>query len=142
MKKGERLTLKQRRFIKLYTDPNSPTFGNQSKSALAAGYKNEVAGKQNVHKENIKEEINRILEKQGFTDEMMFKRLIGIIKDYDESSKDRTNALQGLRLLWELKDSFPSKKIEEKIEGLESIDRKALEELKEILKGSLQQGRN
>jgi len=143
MAKG--LTLKQRRFIKYYTDPNSETFGNQSKSALKAGYKQWISGNENLKKPKVKDEIERILNKLGVTDEMLFNRLISIIKDYDENTKDRTNALQAMRLLWELKGSFPAKKVEEKLEvedNLSALTRKDIEDLKKTLRLSLKQGEN
>ena len=132
MRKKERgLSLKQKRWIKNFTDPQSPTFGNESASALASGYRNTISGRENVRKPHIKKKIDEILSKQGYSDDKMFERLIGIIENYDASSKDRTNAIQALRLLWELKGSFPSKKIEEKVEhiGLESKDMLELKKL-------------
>jgi len=143
MAKG--LTLKQRRFIKYYTDPNSETFGNQSKSALKAGYKQWISGNENLKKPKVKNEIEQILDKMGVTDEMLFDRLISIIKDYDSNTKDRTNAIQALRLLWELKGSFPAKKVEEKLEvedGLGELTRKDIEDLKKTLRLSLKQSEN
>jgi len=143
MAKG--LTLKQRRFIKYYTDPNSETFGNQSKSALKAGYKQWISGNENLKKPKVKNEIEQILDKMGVTDEMLFDRLISIIKDYDSNTKDRTNAIQALRLLWELKGSFPAKKVKEELEvkdGLGELTRKDIEDLKKTLRLSLKQSEN
>ena len=48
-KQGE-ITPKQLRFIKNYTEKSSPTFGNASKSYIAAGYKNGVGVQQSSSK--------------------------------------------------------------------------------------------
>jgi len=138
MAKG--LTLRQKKFIKGIAEGKNP-----HRAAIDAGYKSYGYEWDLLKNAKVQNEIERILEKMGVTDEMLLNRLISIIKDYDENTKDRTNALQALRLLWELKGSFPAKKVEEKLEvedGLGGLTRKDIEDLKKTLRLSLKQGEN
>jgi len=134
------LTLRQRKFIKGISEGKNP-----HRAAIDAGYKSYGYEWDLLKNAKIQNAIEKILDKLGVTDEMLLDRLISIIKDYDASTKDRTNALQGLRLLWELKGSFPAKKVEEKLEvedGLGELTRKDIEDLKKTLRLSLKQSEN
>jgi len=138
MAKG--LTLRQRKFVKGISEGKSPR-----RAAIDAGYKSYGYEWDLLHNATIRNKVEQILEKLGVTDEMLFDRLISIIKDYDSNTKDRTNAIQALRLLWELKGSFPAKKVEEKLEvenGLGELTRKDIEDLKKTLQLSLKQSEN
>ena len=134
MRKSQELTLKQRRFIENYTNPDSPTFGNQSKSGLAAGYTDERLGRKNAHIPKIRKKIEEILEKKGFGTDQILDRIVEVANVKD-SAKDRTNVLQACRMLLELQDKFPSKKVENKIESVGNVDAKDVAELKGILEG-------
>ena len=140
--KERKLTLKQARLIENYTNPDSPTFGNKTKSGLRAGYKNERTGRSELLKSKLKEKVEMILDKMGYTDKKLLKRLSDITFNYNATAKDRTNALQGLRLLFELTDTFPSKKEEVKVEEVGSLNEKDIQELKEILKKGLRHSKN
>ena len=74
---GTALSPKHRAVIRNYTDPNSPTQGNATKSALAAGYNPASAGA-NGHKivKSVEgeRELNRIYDAAGLTIEKLAKR--------------------------------------------------------------------
>ena len=139
--KKRKLTIKQRRLIKNYTDPESPSFGNKTKSGLRAGYKNERTGRSELLKPKLKEEIEMILERKNFGTNQILDKIIEVAK-VSESAKDRTNVLQACRMLLELSDRFPSKKEEVKVEEVGNISSKDIQELKEIMDKSLKQGEN
>ncbi len=74
---GTSLSPKHRAVIRNYTDPNSPTQGNATKSAIAAGYNPASAGA-NGHKivKSVEgeRELNRIYDAAGLTIEKLAKR--------------------------------------------------------------------
>lgn len=62
-------TLKQLRFLKLFTDSkNKKTFGNKSAAARAAGFSWRGSGQETLSKPVILEALNQLLDKQGLTD--------------------------------------------------------------------------
>ena len=71
-KKKRKLNPRQRRFIKAYTDPKSPTFSNGTKTAEAVGYTNtrlDQAAHQVVKNSEVSNEIQRVLDAAGATEE-------------------------------------------------------------------------
>ncbi len=67
---GTSLSPKHRQVISNYTDPNSPTQGNATQSAIAAGYSPTSApqrGSQIVKSDNGERELTRIYEATGLT---------------------------------------------------------------------------
>lgn len=75
---GTSLSPKHRQVIANYTDPNSPTHGNATQSAVAAGYSPGSAhntGTRIVKREEGSREVTRILEAAGVTIEKMAKGL-------------------------------------------------------------------
>ncbi len=73
---SKKLTLRQRRFVAEFTNPQSPAFGNQTKAAIAAGYSEEHAGNQAYRltkNDDVRSEINRILDAAGVTIEKLAK---------------------------------------------------------------------
>ena len=73
---SKKLTLRQRRFVVEFTNPESPAFGNQTKAAIAAGYSEEHAGNQAYRltkNDDVRSEINRILDAAGVTIEKLAK---------------------------------------------------------------------
>ena len=77
-KRKRKLNPRQKRFVKAYTDPKSPTFSNGSKSAVAVGYA-ETRGKETasrlVTSGNVSNEIQRVLDAAGATEEKACARL-------------------------------------------------------------------
>ncbi len=81
---NRKLTLKQRRFVSEYTDPNGKGFGNASKAAALAGY-SELAPGQSGHQvlKNIEvqgevdrvasRDLNHVLDAAGVTAERLAK---------------------------------------------------------------------
>ena len=77
-KKKRKLNPRQRRFIKAYTDPKKPTFGNGTKAAEAAGYMETRApgtGSRLVNNGEVSHEIRRVLDAVGATEEKACARL-------------------------------------------------------------------
>ena len=77
----QRLTLKQRRWLKCYTDPNSPeTFGNATASAKAAKYRGksldsfETIGHENIKK--LQFYLQKFLDEAGLSDTHLMNYLI------------------------------------------------------------------
>ena len=71
-KKKRKLNPRQRRFVKAYTDPKSPTFSNGTKTAQAVGYTNtrlDQAAHQVVKSSEVSNEIQRVLDAAGATEE-------------------------------------------------------------------------
>lgn len=59
----KKLTLKQRQFVENYADPNSNTFGQMTKSYLAAGYKDGPSVQNSAAKEKAKSHIAEAITK-------------------------------------------------------------------------------
>ncbi len=77
-KKKRKLNPRQRRFIKAYTDPKSPTFSNGTKTAVAVGYSKRAAkqsGSQVLTNIDVQSEIQREMDRLGLTVEHGLKRL-------------------------------------------------------------------
>ena len=76
--KKRKLNPRQRRFVKAYTNPKKPTFGNGTKAAEAAGYMEKSAEHQ-AHRltrnEQVSNEIQRVLDAAGATEEKACARL-------------------------------------------------------------------
>ena len=78
MKKKRKLNPRQRRFVKAYTDPKKPTFGNGSRAAETAGYtaqRLDEAGSQILRNTEVQHEIQRAMERIGLTEEMALTQL-------------------------------------------------------------------
>ena len=75
---SRKLSPRRRRFIAQYTDPSKESFGNGTKSAIAAGY-SETRGKQTgsrlVTNGDIQHEIQGAMERIGLTEEMALTQL-------------------------------------------------------------------
>ena len=75
---GTSLSPKHRQVIRAYSDPNSPTHGNATQSAVAAGYSPISApqtGNRIVKSDNGERELNRIFEAAGVTTQKLAKRV-------------------------------------------------------------------
>ncbi len=73
---SRKLKPKQRKFIAHYTDPTKETFGNGTKSAIAAGYTDKApaeAAHQLLRNTQVERELNRILDAAGVTPEKLAK---------------------------------------------------------------------
>lgn len=67
---SRKLSLKQRDFIAHYTNPTKDTFGNATKSAIAAKYSPKTAysiGHENLKKPEMQCEIERVMDELGAT---------------------------------------------------------------------------
>lgn len=75
---GNSLTSKHRRLIRAYVDPDSPTEGNATQSAIAAGYSPISApqtGNRIIKSDNGEKELTRIYDAAGLTVEKLAKRV-------------------------------------------------------------------
>jgi hypothetical protein len=75
---GNSLTPKHRRLIRAYVDPNSPTEGNATQSAIAAGFSPVSApqtGNRIIKSDNGERELTRIYDAAGLTVEKLAKRV-------------------------------------------------------------------
>ncbi len=73
---SRKLRPKQRRFIAQYADPTSPTFGNGTQSAIAAGYSQRSAAEtayEILRNPKVVREIEHILDQAGATREKSAK---------------------------------------------------------------------
>ena len=70
--KKRKLNPRQRRFVKAYTDPKSPTFSNGTKTAIAVGYSEksaQVIASENLSKPMIQSEMASVMDAAGATRE-------------------------------------------------------------------------
>ena len=75
---SRKLKLKQRKFIAHYTDPTKETFGNGTKSAIAAGYTDKApaeAAHQVLRSSKVRDEIELVMARVGITEEMALTQL-------------------------------------------------------------------
>ncbi len=134
---SRKLTLKQRRFVSEYTNPEGEGFGNQTKAAALAGYTESgpgQAGHRLMKKAEIKGEVDRItsrelnhvLDAAGVTVERLAKTMrqgLGAkqVKSfihqktgnvvYSKPQKDHDIRLKATRLACELRGDFAPKEI-------------------------------
>ena len=134
---NRKLTLKQRRFVSEYTDPEGEGFGNQTKAAMLAGY-SQLAPGQSGHQvlKNIEvqseverisnRELNHVFDAAGLTIERLAKGLkqavgakeekafihqkTGDIK-YSKKMIAHDTRLKAIRLTAELRGDFAPKEI-------------------------------
>ncbi len=69
---SKKLKPRQWKFVAHYTDPTKETFGNGTKSAIAAGYSKTSArstASEILTKPNVRREIERVLDEAGATRE-------------------------------------------------------------------------
>lgn len=70
--KKRKLNPRQQKFVKAYTDPNSPAYANGTRAARTAGYTNtrlDQAAHQVVKSSEVSHEIQRVLDAAGATEE-------------------------------------------------------------------------
>lgn len=85
LKKPRRLTLKQRSFIANYTDPQSPTFGNGTRSVIAVTGRdgNEISARSQASEylanPHIRSEIEQRIEEAGIEDRVRLRALRSVI---------------------------------------------------------------
>ena len=82
-----KLTLKQKRFIKYYLES-----GNASQSALKAGYKNRQSAFMNMSNVVIKDTLYQYMERQGLTEKKLLEVLVRGLEAYKLNSKDKKSA--------------------------------------------------
>ena len=75
---SKKLKPRQRKFIAHYTDPTKETFGNGTKSAIAAGYTDKApaeAAHQLLRNTKVRDEIELVMARVGITEEMALTQL-------------------------------------------------------------------
>lgn len=90
-KAGPKLTIRQGAFITSLTSPDSPTFGNKSRSALQAGYAQPEAAWQVLENGSVRNEVEKRLEALN----MDSKVRLGILADIARRDRIETVQLNG-----------------------------------------------
>lgn len=88
--KEEKLTPKQALFVEAYTSPGTPTFGNQTRSAQAAGYgtttnSSAVQGHELLNNPKVMNSISAILDKSGATQPVLASLMLKYAQDEDKT---------------------------------------------------------
>ena len=135
---SKRLNTRQRRFVAEFTNPKSPAFGNQTKAAIAAGYSEEHAGNQAYRltkNDDVRSEINRILDAAGVTIEKLAKTVNQGLKAkvtkpflhqatgdvvYSKPMIAHDIRLKAARLAFELRGDFAPKQLDVRVAVLAS----------------------
>ncbi len=132
---SKKLKPRQRKFIAYYTDPTKDTFGNATKSAIAAGYSKKSArfiASENLTKPNIQSEIAGVMDELGATVQHGITRLkegmdakevkVFHTKDGEIVYSKPLVALQERRLateqMFRLRGLFPTNREQDRISGL------------------------
>lgn len=91
--KGTATTLdpRQDKFISLYFDVSSPTFGNCYQSALRSGYTSETA--RNLTHNRPKWLSEKLGQMQTMEPELLLLKLTGIINDRTETTQNKLRAI-------------------------------------------------
>ena len=121
---SRKLKPKQRKLVAHYTDPTKETFGNGTKSAIAAGY-SEVSAMSTasaiLRNPKVQREIERVMEAGGLTRE----KVVGALKSgleakqtkvfcqegkviYSEALEDHANQIRAAEVAGKLYGDFPS----------------------------------
>lgn len=129
-KTSRELSLKQREFIANYTDPTKDTFGNATRSAIAAGYSEKTAyhtGYENLRKPQIQNEMIAILDRAGVTREKSADVLAQAMdaetvkmhsvgnEVHVEKLPDYANQLRAVELAGRLRGDFPTNRTIERL---------------------------
>ena len=133
---SRKLKPKQRKFIAYYTDPTKDTFGNATRSAIAAGYSEKSArfiASENLTKPNIQSEIAGVMDAAGATREqcgrvvhegmdahetkVFLNKKTGRLV-YSKALVDHANRLRAAELRAKLGGDMPTSRTIERIESL------------------------
>jgi phage terminase small subunit len=129
---SRKLKPKHRKLIANYTDPTRETFGNGTKSAIAAGYSKTSArstASEILTKPNVRREIERVLDEAGATREkvaqVLHKALEAKItrvfcpKDgelvYSEPLEDHPTQVRAAEVVGKLRGDFPTTHEQERV---------------------------
>lgn len=99
------LTLRQSAYLRAYSNPSSPSFGNSYKSALAAGYSSQTAKNLTHLKPDwLSENIGNI-SKQVISPEEITAILSNMIYSPDESAVIRLKAIELMMKFYKMLNS-------------------------------------
>ncbi len=132
---SRKLRLKQRKFIAHYTDPtNKETFGNGTRSAIAAGYSERsaaVTAHETLRNPNIEREIDRALDGVGATREKIAQVLHNGLEAkttrvfcqdgkviYSDPLEDHPTQVRAAEVVGKLRGDFPTNREQDRITGL------------------------
>jgi len=125
-----RLTLKQKKFSKELTNSKSAT-----SAAVKAGYSPNTArfiASENLTKPNIQQEIVRVLDKSGLSDDKLAGKLRVAIDSGLGKKSTNSDALRGLEMSFRLRDRFPAqKRFETRLDIKADLMKRSMKELKE-----------
>ena len=145
MPKGDKLTLKQRKFVKEYIRT-----GNGSQAVKLAGYnvKSDLSANatasDNLSKPIIQRSIAKVLDQAGLTDDRLADDLDYIIDRAKDSDKITVaDALRGLDMSFKLKDKYPAERKQIETKNLTmTLKGTSLQELSEQLQELLEQSKH
>ncbi len=130
---GSGLSPKHRRVIRNYIDPNSPTEGNATQSAIAAGYSPISArdtGSKILQRPDTEKELNRIFDAAGLTTQKLAKRVRQAVDAtearpflhqatgnvvYAKKIAAHDTRLKAIRLAAELRGDFAPKEVDVRV---------------------------
>lgn len=135
----KKLTGRQSLFAKHYAMGKSG-----KKSAILAGYSAksaEVIASENIRKPEVLKKVEAILDKAGLSDESLAKMLQKAISSGLGKRSSNSDALRGIRTVFELKDRFPDNhtrmEVTQTSEIKMELQTKTPEELQEYLESTL-----
>jgi hypothetical protein len=115
--------LRQAKLVKALTDPNSPTFGNQTQSALAAGYSKGYHASVAVSRPGTREAVLAAMERAGITEDLIAQsmkqgieaksvtriknRVTGEVETFEDP--DHTAIPKYLDMALNVRDNYPKK---------------------------------
>ncbi len=129
---SRKLKPKHRKLIANYTDPTKETFGNGTKSAIAAGYSKTSArstASEILTKPNVRREIERVLDEAGATREKVAQVLHKALhakttrvfcpKDgelvYSKPLEDHPTQVRAAEVVGKLRGDFPTTHEQERV---------------------------
>ena len=138
------LTVKQQAFVDNYSDKDSETFGNATKSYIKAGYKNGVgvmqAACRELSKDKIKQAIKAYRAQIEQKTEVKREYVLQCIQDQytkADEANDRASALRACELLGKSIAMFTDKYEDSTAEKPVSISKELIEELQQEAKNRL-----
>ena len=132
---SKKLKPRQRKFIAHYTDPtNKETFGNGTKSAIAAGYTDKApaeAAHQLLKNTQVEREIDRALDEVGATREKVAQVLHNGLEAkttrvfcqdgkviYSDPLEDHPTQVRAAEVVGKMRGDFPTNREQDRITGL------------------------
>ena len=131
---SRKLSPRRRRFIANYTDPTKETFGNGTRSAIAAGYTDKApaeAAHQLLRNTQVEREIDRALDEVGATRKKVAQVLHNGLEAkttrvfcqdgkviYSDPLEDHPTQVRAAEVVGKMRGDFPTNREQDRISGL------------------------